>query len=176
LGEGRVEIGGMAAEVLSRSPFLLNVQAPLDLASGAHTLRIGAVERPVEVMEAAPGIFVVGGTAARPQGAVVNQDGRLNTTRNPSDRARSLTIFGTGLGAVTPAGAVSVTRHRVEVVVGGAALPAAFAGLSPGFVGLYQVNVPLPAAMPPDLSIPLLVRVETPLGAVDSNTVFVAVQ
>jgi uncharacterized protein (TIGR03437 family) len=51
-------------------------------------------------------------------------------------------------------------------------LPVAFAGLTPGFVGLYQVNLAIPAATPPGLLIPLSLLASN----VASNTVVVAIQ
>ena len=47
-----------------------------------------------------------------------------------------------------------------------------FAGLAPGYVGLYQVNVPIPAAAPPGLGISLTLKE----GGQVSNTVIVALQ
>ncbi len=47
-----------------------------------------------------------------------------------------------------------------------------FAGLAPGFVGLYQVNVEIPAGVEPGLEVPLVLF----QNGVPSNTVTVAVQ
>jgi uncharacterized protein (TIGR03437 family) len=57
-------------------------------------------------------------------------------------------------------------------VIGGVEVPAGFAGLTPGFVGLYQVNVAIPQSLPPGLSLPLYLK----QGSALSNTVSVAVQ
>jgi uncharacterized protein (TIGR03437 family) len=51
-------------------------------------------------------------------------------------------------------------------------LPVAFAGLTPGFIGLYQVNLAIPAATPPGLLLPLSIQGVN----VSSNTVVLAVQ
>ncbi len=55
-----------------------------------------------------------------------------------------------------------------------AGLPAlvSFSGLAPGFVGLYQVNVEIPAEVVPDAAVPLLLL----QNGVPSNTVTIAVQ
>jgi len=58
------------------------------------------------------------------------------------------------------------------VMLNGVELPAFFAGLAPGWVGLYQVNVIIPAATPPGLGIPLSLKV----GGQQSNSVFLALQ
>ena len=65
-----------------------------------------------------------------------------------------------------------MTKAPVTVVLNGTELPAAFAGLAPGYVGLYQVNVLIPATTPPGLGIPLTLKV----GGQLSNVVSVAVQ
>ena len=51
-------------------------------------------------------------------------------------------------------------------------LPTSFAGLTPGFVGLYQANVILPDTFPPGLSLPLTLK----QGDAVSNTVVVSIQ
>jgi uncharacterized protein (TIGR03437 family) len=58
------------------------------------------------------------------------------------------------------------------VALGGAELTAAFAGLTPGLIGVYQVNVLLPTAMPPGLYLPIYLKQASAV----SNTVTVAVQ
>jgi len=48
----------------------------------------------------------------------------------------------------------------------------AFAGLAPGFIGLYQVNVVIPSNTPPGLGIPLTLK----QGGVLSNSVGISIQ
>jgi len=57
-------------------------------------------------------------------------------------------------------------------LVQGATWTAAFAGLSPGFIGLYQVNLPIPVATPPGLDLPLAIQ----QGNVTSNAVHISIQ
>lgn len=47
-----------------------------------------------------------------------------------------------------------------------------FAGLAPGFVGLYQVNVQIPEGAPTGNNVPLAISV----GGVTSNTVTIALR
>jgi uncharacterized protein (TIGR03437 family) len=54
----------------------------------------------------------------------------------------------------------------------GSNLKPAFAGLTPGFIGLYQINVQIPASTPPGLNLPLQIL----QGAGSGNLVSVAVQ
>jgi len=43
------------------------------------------------------------------------------------------------------------------VTLGGAALSVTYAGLSPGEIGVYQINATVPSRVPGGLSIPLLI-------------------
>jgi uncharacterized protein (TIGR03437 family) len=106
------------------------------------------------------------------QAAITNQDNTLNTASNPASRGAIIVIYGTGFGAVGSAGGLSPAKAPVSVVVGGSTLTPAFAGLTPGTVGLYQVNVALPATTPPGLALPLYLK----QGNASSAPVTVAVQ
>jgi uncharacterized protein (TIGR03437 family) len=82
-----------------------------------------------------------------------------------------LTIYCTGLGAVdgaTPANALT----PVSGILNSVEIDAVFAGLTPAYIGLYQVDLPVPVSTPPGIDVPLFLR--QPGG--DSNTVFVAIQ
>jgi uncharacterized protein (TIGR03437 family) len=83
-----------------------------------------------------------------------------------------MVIFATGLGAVTQSGQLSRTNAPVTVMLDGTELTALFAGLTPGYFGLYQVNVTIPVGTPPGLNVPLSLKV----GGQVSNTVQVALQ
>lgn len=159
--------------LLATSPFQINAEVPLGMAPGVHSLHVqsafGSAQQPVMVSAVAPGIFLLGNP---PIGAITNTNYSLIGPSNPLPRGQSMVIFATGLGTVTQSGAYSVTKTTVTVVLNGTELPTLFAGLAPGFIGLYQVNVLIPAATPPGLGIPLTLKVGGQVG----NTVNVAVQ
>ena len=96
----------------------------------------------------------------------------MNGPANPLPRGQVLVVYATGLGAVTKQGQLSVTAATVTALVNGQEVPVQFAGMAPGYIGLYQVNVPIPAAMAPGLGVSLTLKE----GGVLSNTVTVAVQ
>ena len=83
-----------------------------------------------------------------------------------------LVIFCTGLGVTGTQGQLHPASTPVTVLLSGSELKPAFAGLTPGFIGLYQVNVQVPLSTAPGLDLPLSLR----QGAVTSNTVSVSVQ
>jgi uncharacterized protein (TIGR03437 family) len=170
-----VDMDGTAATVIFSSPFQINAQVPPGIAPGTHTLRVrsayGVAQQSVSVSAVAPAIFRIDNSSA---GAVLNQDYSINGPSNPLPRGQVLMVFATGLGAVTRQGQLSVTTTPVTAVLNGQELPGPlpFAGLAPGYVGLYQVNVPIPAATPPGLGVSLTLK----QGGQASNTIAIALQ
>jgi uncharacterized protein (TIGR03437 family) len=168
-----VDVDGVASTVFSASDFQVNALVPAALAPGNHTVQVrsayGSAQQTVVVAALAPAIFLVGNPAV---GAVVNQDGTLNATTNPVARGQYVTIYATGLGAVAAQGKLSVAETTVTVVINSTELPVAFAGLAPGFAGLYQVNVQIPTGLAPGLGIPLTLK----QGEILSNVVNISLQ
>jgi uncharacterized protein (TIGR03437 family) len=101
----------------------------------------------------------------------------------------SLVIYALGLGVTTPPVADGVgapasqplaQAAAVQVFLGPlntagavtAVITPLFAGLTPGLVGLYQINIAIPALCPVGNAVPLTLQ----MGNVNSNTVAVAIQ
>jgi uncharacterized protein (TIGR03437 family) len=168
-----VTINGETAPVTYTSPFQINAQVPSDVAPGSYILQVqspfGLASQQVAVAANAPGIFLLGSAT---QGAVVNPGNSINSDTNPVTRGQQITIYVTGLGTVTEQGNLAVTTTPVSVIVAGAQLNPTFAGLSSGIIGLYQVNVVIPAATPPGLDLPLSLA----QGGATSNSVALSVQ
>jgi len=172
-GSTAVDVDGEALVVLSASPFQVNAVLPADVSPGTHTLRVkstfGTAQQSVTVSAVAPAIFLVGNP---PVGAVENQDGSLNGPANPGARGQVLVAYATGLGATSRNGALSIANSTVTAVVNGVEVPTSFAGLAPGYQGLYQVNIPIPSGISPELGIPLNLK----QGGISSNSVVIAIQ
>jgi uncharacterized protein (TIGR03437 family) len=184
------ELGGASAFVNDArmplvfvSPNQINAQLPYDLREGPARIRVTnregtSAEETVNIGAAAPGIFMVpGGT----RGVAVNQDGSLNTAENPESRGRVLTAYLTGIGpldgelaAGLPAPTATLYRAALDAsaTVGGREAPILFLGLTPGFVGLAQANLQLPAEAPAGGALELIISV----GRQRSNPVLVAVR
>ncbi|HEV3199946.1 MAG TPA: hypothetical protein VGZ73_18710, partial [Bryobacteraceae bacterium] len=149
-----VTIGGVTAPLFYVSPAQINFQAPFELPVGAASIVVkrgsqSGVERPVRVIPFSPGIFTAASDGFHSPAIVHISDYSLVTPQNPAHAGEYLAIYCTGLG-VTGASirsgdaappAPSPVQPRVEVVVDSRlADPVAYAGLAPGFAGLYQVN------------------------------------
>ncbi len=98
------------------------------------------------VLDSAPAIFV---TPLGDKLAVMTAaDGALIGPNRPLRLGEVGVIYANALGATTPADPPARTVRPVEVLVNGVAQQVLFAGLTPGSVGLYQVNFMLVAGTP----------------------------
>jgi uncharacterized protein (TIGR03437 family) len=108
----------------------------------------------VEMVTADPGIFTLGPLGGIGTAAAINQDGTINGPTNPAIAGQVIQIFGTGQGFVSgappdgsaPSGPLQSSRPPTvligpEVVTGSGIT---YAGLAPGEVGVWQVNVTIP--------------------------------
>lgn len=162
LGGTRVEIGGESVPLQFVSETQINLQAPifLDL-SEPQSVRVIRGSVPSEETTAlfdlsGPGLFrdPASGTVV----AVRAVDGSVVTAENPALPGETVTFYGTGIGLTTnhPDDGARASFFRlsealfpVNVSVGGIQADAPFVGLTPGFVGLAQFNVVIPAETPP---------------------------
>jgi uncharacterized protein (TIGR03437 family) len=161
-----VAINGQPAQVLAAFPFQVNALIPAGTKPGTATLTmsgpLGTATQNLTILSAAPGIF-----------AIVNQDGTLNSPANPAQRGTYVSIYGTGLGATTAQGPFQVVTAGVTVGIGGTVVAKpSFAGLAPGFAGLYQINVQLPPTIVPGSQIALSLAE----AGQTSNTVPIAIE
>lgn len=162
-----------------------NVQIPWELAGQAQTTvyasQNGQPGPPTTVRLAtyAPGIFVM--NSQTQQGAVLDANYHLVSSANPTTVGEVVQIYCTGLGLVTAqpatgapavANPLSWTTLTPIVTMGGATASVLFSGLVPDEVGLYQVNVQVPATAIKGPSVPLTISI----GGVVSNTAFLAIQ
>jgi uncharacterized protein (TIGR03437 family) len=104
----------------------------------------------------------------------------------PAKPGDFIQIYMTGLGRATPNGdpagtplptgtvapadgkTVYLTVSQPGVAIGGVPAKVSFSGLAPGFAGLYQVNVQIPAGAPAGDDVPL--NVTMPNGQADGST------
>jgi hypothetical protein len=110
---------------------------------------VAAPAAPVTVQAAAPNILTYGTNRA----VVQNQDYSVNSAKNAAAVGTVLTAYLIGSGPVTPAlkggepapsSPLSTETLTTTVSVGGVPASVYYAGLTPGFVGLMQVNFTVP--------------------------------
>jgi uncharacterized protein (TIGR03437 family) len=196
LGGTQVLVNGAAIPLFYVSPTQVNAQLPLGV-SGSITITVVSgtttgvtttgVTTTVQVAAVSPGIFEVGGPQGQTgtsssQGAILNSDQSPNSSTNPAPAGSTIVIFATGLGATTPPLATgqpgnssppfNTLVNPVSVSINGQNSVVSFEGASPGFVGLFQINVTIPLGTPSGNTVPVQLSI---LG-VSSNAVTVCVQ
>ena len=174
-----VMVGGQKAKLIAAFPFQINALMPSNIGPGVVAVQVtdvtGSASQNVMIAAVSPGIFTLGAASlgVAPPGAIINvADGTINTPNTPATRGQYISIYCTGLGATALKAGLQTVAAPVTAVVNGVTLPASFAGMAPGFPGLYQVNLQIPAAQPPTLSGTLFLQ----QGSAVSNPVALSIQ
>jgi uncharacterized protein (TIGR03437 family) len=116
----------------------------------------------INLVAVQPGIF---------SGAVVHAGTLVSALTTPVHAGDYIEIYCTGLGPTRTSNGLSLTTVTPAVYLGAAAVTPSYSGLAPGFVGLYQVDVQIPAGLPSG-TLPLVIT----SGNTYSNEVKIAVQ
>jgi len=147
-----VEVEGVAAPLYFVSDEQINAQIPFETSGDRVSFVVvtpqgRSPEFVVGLQSTAPGIFTA---SADGRGAPLLFDAGFNLTDTVQSDQRFI-LYATGLGAAEPVGetgaggAGSEPLNRVietpEVYIGQQRATVEFAGLAPGFVGVYQVNI-----------------------------------
>jgi uncharacterized protein (TIGR03437 family) len=167
----RVTLGLQSLPLAFLSANQINALVPFDVPTGRPLPLIvwrgdaPSVAETVVVARTSPDIFVAPQAgAARAQGAITDTSFRLVDASNPARPGDVIVIFCTGLGAVrpaVPAGAaapanpVATVEASIQATAGGQNAEVLGAVLAPGFTGLYQVAVRLPASLTAAASLPV---------------------
>ncbi len=164
----------------------VNLQVPWELAGQSQASLAASLAgqtgpaQTIPLATYAPGIFTINGQGAG-AGAILDSSYNLITASNPAAAGiTTILIYATGLGPVTnqpptgaaPGVALSSTTTNPTVMLGNVAANVVWAGLAPGTVGEYQINVSIPANAPTGSAVPLTLSI----GGATSNTVTIAVQ
>ncbi|OFV96568.1 MAG: hypothetical protein A3H28_15980 [Acidobacteria bacterium RIFCSPLOWO2_02_FULL_61_28] len=195
LGSITIRMNNIPAPLIFVSGNQLALQVPWELAGQTQATVVASIGAtalsPVTLNLAAtaPGIFSTNQRGSG-QGAILiaNSDALAapvgsipGRNTRPANRGEFVTIYCTGLGGVTnrpasgapaPANPLSRTTATPAVTIGGIAATVNFSGLSPGFVGLYQVDAQVPESSPTGSVVP----VQISIGGATSNPVTIAVQ
>jgi uncharacterized protein (TIGR03437 family) len=182
-----IQLGGTIGAPLSfATATQANIQIPWELTGQSQTTITAMLNgqssfaQTVTLAPYAPGIFTTNGHGTG-QGAIVDANYRLIDAANPATAGSVLQIFCSGLGPVTNQPAtgdaaasspLSETITLPTVAVGLQPASVLFAGLAPGFIGLYQVNAVVMPGSPEGSVIPVFLSI----GGVNANVVTIGVQ
>ena len=177
LGTSRVVIAGREAplffagelpdfsQINAMLPYTIPVNTTNQLSVRRGTRRSNFVDVVIDSVQ--PSIFTINQSGAG-QGVVVDGTNPTVVTdvRNPATRGGVVIIYAEGLGAVdqpvvagqaVPPSPLARAQAPVTVTIGGQNAPVLFAGLTPFFTGLYQLNVTVPQNLIPGDALPVII-------------------
>ena len=160
LGGVQVMVNSRPAPIYVVSPGQISAVVPFattELIAGIQVINNGVPSNTVTtfVNLTAPGVFT-NPTGGLGSAAALHPDFTLVTAANPAQIGETVAIFVTGLGDVSPAVAdgapgpgnpFSLVTNTILVYIDGQQATPVFAGLAPGLVGLYQINVQVPSGV-----------------------------
>lgn len=194
-----VYVNGVASPLYFTAKTQINFQIPYSTAAGAASvvvLRDDGIASYglVTVVAAAPALFSAD-ASGKGQAAAQNSDFSRNgdpATSPQTKRARKgdfVVLYGTGAGALfvnasnnqpltikdgeaASSSPLAATANLPTATVGGKPATVYFSGLAPGFVGLWQLNVQVPADAPSGASVEVIVA----FGGKTANRVTIAIE
>jgi uncharacterized protein (TIGR03437 family) len=172
LGDSCLTVNGVPTPMMFVSPGQVNAQIPYTIDGNATiVLRTpGGVSDNyyVQVRSTAPTVFrsSLPGTDSIIATVVRKRNNELVTLSNPVHRGEDVVVYLTGMGRTFPAidaGIPGPNDPPLSVLVepkatiGGREMGIRFAGLSPGQVGVYQIDAVVPGDTPLGLEVPLVI-------------------
>ena len=155
-------VAGLLTPLDYLSPGQLDVQIPLELTPGQQYATVAVVNNQLSLPISIPVVATAPAVLAASDGSLIaqhNKDGSLVSAASPAQPGEVLVMYLVGMGITTPAvksGVVSpglnpgdvLANALIQPVVQVGTQPAQvlFAGLTPGFVGLYQIDFVVPAS------------------------------
>jgi uncharacterized protein (TIGR03437 family) len=173
VADTRVLFDGIAAPIIYATKNQVAAVVPYEIAGQESTevqveyKGIQSVAVTVPVLAAVPGIIAVNSQGTG-EAVALNQGGGTNSAANPAARGTVVTLYATGEGQRNPAGVTGVLSGAndapvlpVSMTVGGVPAQLTYAASAPGFVGMMQIDVTIPANAPTGAAVPLQLIVGT---------------
>jgi len=185
LGGVEVFVNNVAAPMNFAGVGQVNFLIPRETPTGRQPFRVAVsgmttFEGEVQVFNISPALISLNpGDAAKP-GAVLNQDGTINSEENPAGRGEVISIYGVGAdfselpenGAEAPLDRLIATTTATKVFVSVSEAAVQFSGLAPGLVNAWQIN----AFIPSESFVSGLVPIYASLGNLRTNSVSIWVE
>jgi uncharacterized protein (TIGR03437 family) len=158
----QVLFDSVAAPLLFASPNQINTVVPFGVAAPGTKVQVLYQGQPtasatVPVQAASPAVFALDGSGGG-QGAILNQDGSVNSGTNPARTGSVVVIYSTGAGLTSPPSVDGLLTSLpypeptlpVTVSIDGKPAQILYAGAAPGLVaGVLQINAAVPANATP---------------------------
>lgn len=155
----RVLVGSLPANIYYVSPNQINLLVPASLLPGASVVQVvldghAGPQVPIQLAAAAPALFQLD----QQNVVALNADGSVITPTAPAKPGDPVVLYATGLGETVPRVVYGMLPTEAaplkqfadfKVTLDGVAADASavtYAGIAPGFAGLYQINLKLPAS------------------------------
>jgi uncharacterized protein (TIGR03437 family) len=154
----QVLVGAFPAPLFFLSDAQLNVQLPPELQAGKDYPIIVAANGGYTLPDTITTASAAPGLAVQSDNIVIAQHPNFSlvTTSAPATAGEAITLYLVGMGATNPAVASAVASPSAQlasvtspptVTIGGQQAQILFAGLTPGAVGLYQINLIVPSGV-----------------------------
>ena len=159
VSDTEVLFDGVLAPIIFARTDQVAVVVPFEVAGRSITnvqvRRTGVLSNTLQqrVVDTAPGFFTVPSTGSG-QGAIVNQNGVVNSAAAPATKGSTISLYITGAGQTSPQGVtgalygsnpLSIINAPVSVTVDGLPATVAYKGGAPfNIQGLYQINIVVP--------------------------------
>jgi len=170
----QVVFDGMAAPLVYTEAGQVSAVVPYEV-SGRTSTQVQVVYQgqasnvvPMPVTSVMPGIFT-DDASGHGQGAVLNEDGTVNSATNPAAAGSIVFFYATGEGQTIPGGvdgqpdgspAPVPVAQAVTVTVGGINAPVLYGGGVPGLVaGVLQVNAQIPSGIVTGNAVPIVLTI-----------------
>ncbi len=169
----QVFFDGYAAPLIYSSATQVSVIVPYEVAGTGNTSLMIEYQgtrsntMSVPILDSLPGIFTASAQGYG-QGAIINQDGTINSSQNGAAPGSIVSIYATGGGQTNPSSVdgtitgnvLATPQLPVTVQISGETAQVFYAGAAPGEPsGVLQVNAQIPADAPRGTNVPVLITV-----------------